>query len=74
MTLLGIITLITGGVGAFAAFLVALLKKGAERQGQMEERDAETQRTNEAKARADEVLTEQRDPTDAIDRLRKHDF
>lgn len=74
MTLLGIITLVTGGVGAFAAFLVALLKKGAERQGQLEERDAETQRTNEAKGRADEVLAEQRDPESAVDRLRRGDF
>lgn len=74
MTTLGIMGLIVLGVGGFAGLLVAWLKKGAHDAGVLEERNAETNRSDAAKARADEVLSEQRSPDDAVDRLRRHDF
>lgn len=74
MSALAVIALIVGGVGGFVGLLVTWLKKGAHDAGVLEERNAETNRSDAAKARADEVLAESRNPDDAADRLRRGDF
>lgn len=74
MSTFGIFGLIIAGVAAFGGLLVTWIKKGAHDAGVTEERNAETNRSDAAKARADEVLNEQRTPDDAVDRLRRHDF
>lgn len=54
--------------------LLASYGRTKKNEGVLEERNAETQRTNEAKGRGDEVLAEQRDPESSIERLRRGDF
>ena len=71
---LGIAGIVVSGIGLLLVGLIHSLKKTAHTQGVQEERNAETQRSTEAKKRADEVLAESRDPDDVIVRLRDHEF
>jgi len=74
MLILGIAALVVSGVGLFVTGVVQAMKKAAHDAGVAEERDAETQRSNAAKARADAVLAEHRDPDAVDDRLRDGSF
>jgi hypothetical protein len=66
--------LVIAGVTAFGGLLLWAALRKAKNEGVLEERDAETQRTNAAKARADAVLAEHRDPDAVDDRLRDNSF
>jgi len=62
------------GVLSLGALVMHFLLKLSREAGKLEERNAETQRQNAAKARADEVLAEHRDPSSVDERLRRGDF
>lgn len=72
--ILGIAALVVSGVGLFLTGVVQAMKKASHDAGVAEERDAESQRQNAAKARADAVLAEHRDPNRVDERLRRGDF
>lgn len=74
MSTLAIVGMMVLGVGGFAGLLFWAAQKRAKQAGVLEERNAETQRTLEAKRKADAVLSEHRDPDAVDDRLRDGSF
>lgn len=74
MSTIAIIGLMVGGTAAFGGLLLWAALEKTKRAAQLEERNAETQRQNAAKARADAVLAEHRDPDGIDERLRRHDI
>ena len=70
----GIFAMVISGIGLFVAGVVKAMKDTAKDAGKVEERDAESQRQNAAKARSDAVLAEHRDPDGVDERLRRHDI
>lgn len=74
METLGIAGLVVGGLAAFGALLVKLWGNSQKAQGRLEEQNEQRAKESESKTRANEVLAEHRDPDDATERLRKHDF
>jgi len=74
LSTIAIFGLVVAGVGGFAGLLFWAAQAKAKREGVLEERNAETQRQNAAKARSDAVLAEQRDPDGIDERLRRHDI
>lgn len=74
MTPLAVIALLVGGATALSGVLIWAFGKVKYDQGAAEQRNAEQAEADAAKDRANDVLSEQRDPDDATARLRDHNF
>lgn len=74
MNTLGIFGIIGGGLVLIGAFLISALQRSAKEAGRNEARAEEMARADEAKERANAVLAEHREPSDADKRLRDGTF
>lgn len=74
MTAVITILALIGGFVILGGLLILGIRRAAQEQGRLEERNEENARQELAKRKADAVLAEHRDPDGVSERLRQGDF